>query len=475
MKTLLPTLALTFSVIKTFALPYVQAEAYADMDGVQLENAGTTVGYIDENDWLLYQDLDFENGMASITIAAATPNGTGYIDLVLDSMDGTSIGHFYPEATGGWATFTDQTMNVTSTTGVHDLYLIARGSQGVCNLDYFSFSTVGIIEPIWVLDWSDEFDGTAVDESVWRIVDHGNPDNGELQFYTPRTENVEVSDGTLKLIARKESYTGQGPWMSEPQTRDYTSGKLETQSKKTFMYGKIEARMKLPRGKGTWPAFWMLGDNIFEPGVGWPRCGEIDIMEHGQDFDHLGAALHTGASNHNIGNQRTGTYHIDDYDTDFHTYGLIWSEDQLQMYVDDNIYFTAKKSELGDSQDEWPFDQPFYMILNHAVGGAWGGTPDDNLYPHTVEVDYVRVYKDIATSSSAVNTPVPIDIYPNPTHQEINIKGAEGQTFTLTDLQGRAVASGPLTLGQARVDVSGCDKGVYLLTVGGQAHKVVVE
>ena len=427
----------------------IQAESYAEMNGIQLENNETTVGFFDQGDWIRYDQVEFGTGPAAIVFSIAKGSTGGMMEIRLDSLNGPLIATCVPEATSSWVDFQEQTWNLESTSGTHNVFLIARAASGVCNLDYFRLTDQGVYEPDWVLQWSDEFNGTDVDTTVWRKVYHGNPDNGELQFYTPRQENIQVSNGTLKLIARVETFTGQGPWMPAPVTRYYTSGKIESQGKLTFQYGKIEASMKLPRGKGTWPAFWMLGENLFDPGVGWPRCGEIDIMEHGQDFDHLGAALHTEAYNHTIGTQITGTYQIDDYDTGFHVYGVEWDSDKMRFYVDGNVYMTATKEVLGSTIEEWPFDQPFWLILNHAVGGAWGGTPVDSLYPHTVEVDWVRVYQDQAQPTSLLSPekePIDFTVSPNPARGSVQVIVERRQSrpfdIEILDIHGRTCIRG---------------------------------
>jgi beta-glucanase (GH16 family) len=225
--------------------------------------------------------------------------------------------------------------------------------------------------------------------------------------------------------------------------------------------------MKLPRGKGTWPAFWMLGENLFVEG--WPRCGEIDIMEHGQDFDNLGAAIHTQAYNHTIGTQITGTYQINDYDTDFHTYGVVWNENELSFNVDGNTYFSVKKEDIGDSIEEWPFDQPFWIILNHAVGGSWGGTPDDSLYPHTVEVDWVRVYEDQqVTNTVNVETQEQISIFPNPAKDKIQIEwegSPSNYQVKVTALDGALIMDERLSVDRSTLNISTLPAGAYFLSV----------
>jgi beta-glucanase (GH16 family) len=457
-------------IIEGVSEDQIQAEHYDDMFGVQFENNKTTVGFFDDSDWLLYENIDFGNATQSIVFNLAKGDIGGYFELRLDNLNGPLLATYYPENTGGWTQFEQQETNIEQVSGVHNLYIIARDREGVCNFDWFSLSENKIHEPNWELFWSDEFNGNQLDESVWTKVYHGNPDNGEIQFYTQREENIKVSNGTLKLIARKETYTGQGPWMNAPVTRNYTSGKIESQGKLTFQYGKIEVRMKIPRGKGTWPAFWMLGENLFDAGIGWPKCGEIDIMEHGQDFNNVGSAIHTEKYNHTIGTQLTGTYLIDDYDTDFHTYGFEWSENKLRFYVDGDYYFAVTKEQLGNSEAEWPFDQPFWLILNQAVGGAWGGTPDDSLYPHTTEIDWVRVYKDSVLS--VLDNPIStsdIQIYPNPVTDSfwLQVKNRnEKFEIGVYDINGRLIKIFSKYIeDKILIDVSDLTKGFYTLHI----------
>lgn len=469
-KTIIVALILLSGSFSSFANPLqIEAEHYDDMQGVQLENNGTTIGYFDENDWLKYEAIDFDIGYKSMIFQVAKANNGGIVEIHLDNINGPLIGILTPENTSGWTDFEEQITSIDIVEGIHDIYLVAKNIYGVCNIDYFILAEEEVDEPVWQLVWSDEFEANDVDETLWTKIYHGNPDNNELQFYTPRPENIVVSNGTLKLIARKETFTGQGPWMDEPATRYYTSGKIETQGKISFQYGKIEAKMKLPRGKGTWPAFWMLGENYFEPGIGWPKCGEIDIMEHGQDHNYLGAAIHTEAYNHTLGTQITGTFHIDDYDTSFHVYGLIWDSNELSFNVDGYTYLKVKKEDIGDSEAEWPFDQPFWLILNHAVGGAWGGTPDDSLYPHTVEVDWVRVYENQElTSAGEVDEKEAIEVYPNPTNGMVNFNLEENDSDYFLQVQnviGKEILSKDVTTNYATFDLTDFPAGIYILSI----------
>jgi beta-glucanase (GH16 family) len=381
------------------ALSPIEAENYDEMSGVLPGDGGTgrVVGYFDAGDWMKFENLDFGAGVRRLVMSVAKGSAGGSVELRLDSPTGTLIGTFIAQPTGSWDLYTEQEINIAETRGVHDLYLVGAGARGVANIDWFRFFPDAAPEPDYQLVWQDDFDGTALDTTKWSAVQHGFVDNGEIQFYTNRPENVRVADGYLWLTAIRETYTGTGPWMDGQQkTSEFTSGKVESLGKAEFRYGKIEARLRMPRNPGTWPAFWMLGRNLLEPGVGWPKCGEIDIMEHANIEDWVGAAIHTETYNHTIGTQKTGSTIVPGYDTDFQVYGVEWTPDKLAFSVNGAVYFTVTKSALGSSPSEWPFDQPFWLILNLAVGGAWGGNPTGGTYPSTMQVDWVRVYQDQA-------------------------------------------------------------------------------
>lgn len=369
----------------------VEAEAFSSMQGVQLEPGGGAVGLLDGGDWIKYDRVDLGDGVTGATFSASKMGAGGTVEIRLGGPTGRLLGTFTPQATAGWGDYREQIVQLTGfASGVQDICLVATGGAGVCNLDRFRFTR-------HVLVWSDEFNGTALNTNNWAPVQHGFVDNGELQFYTDRTNNVTVTNGMLTLTAVRENYTGTGPWMNgQTNSTLYTSGKVESLGKQTFQHGRIEARMRLPRCAGTWPAFWMLGANFFEPGVGWPKCGEIDIMEHPNVQDNYTAALHTQTYNHTIGTGIVGSTPINDYDTEFHVYGVEWTPDRIAFHLDGRIFFSATKAALGSSQNQWPFDQPFWLILNLAVGGSYGGIFSE--WPmgtsHTVEVDWVRVYQE---------------------------------------------------------------------------------
>ena len=237
------------------------------------------------------------------------------------------------------------------------------------------------------LIWADEFEKAGLPDSTkWGYEVGGNGwGNNELQYYTAqRPENARVENGKLIIEARKEDYQG----------KKYTSARLLTQHKTTWTYGRIEALAKLPKGVGTWPAVWMLGKNIST--AGWPKSGEIDIMEHvGFDEGVVHGTVHTEAYNHNKKTEKGNAVSIRNVTTDFHLYAIEWTADQIDFFVDDQKFYSVQKSVLGNNEAQWPFDQPFFLILNVAVGGNWGGQKgvDETIWPQRMEVDYVRVYQ----------------------------------------------------------------------------------
>ncbi|ADQ16129.1 glycoside hydrolase family 16 [Leadbetterella byssophila DSM 17132] len=237
----------------------------------------------------------------------------------------------------------------------------------------------------WKLVWSDEFDYKGLpDPKKWSHDTRGNSygwGNRELQWYTiAKTENTLVSDGTLKIIARKEETKG----------KNYSSGRLMTKYKGDWLYGKIEIRAKVPKGKGTWPAIWMLStENHYGT---WPKSGEIDIMEHvGANPDTVFSTTHTESYNHILKTQKKGITGLSGLTDDFHTYTLEWEQSKYQVYFDGKLLFTFENE--GTGSKTWPYDRPFHLILNLAIGGGLGGPVDDSLFPHTFEIDYVRVYQ----------------------------------------------------------------------------------
>jgi beta-glucanase (GH16 family) len=235
----------------------------------------------------------------------------------------------------------------------------------------------GLIAQQRYLVWSDEFIGPSIDTSQWQF-DRGST-NDNIQYYTSRIENAQISGGILQIIARKESYAGFS----------YTSALLQTRNAVSWRYGRIEARIKVPGTPGFVPAFWMMPEDGMYGW--WPGSGEIDIMEYPTtQGGMIYGTLHAQAYNYSTG--LGSTFTITDAETTFHTYAVEWTPEQIDFFVDQNKYFTVTNDHTG--HQKWPFDQPFYLIINLAVGGAWVGAPTQNtVFPATMEVDYVRVYQ----------------------------------------------------------------------------------
>lgn len=234
------------------------------------------------------------------------------------------------------------------------------------------------------LVWSDEFNTNSIDTNKWNF-NIGNGDwgwgNNELQYYTKETANARTEKGYLIIEARKEKKEGQ----------NYTSARMRTQGKASWTYGRFEIRAKLPKGMGTWPAIWMLGENIQE--VGWPACGEIDIMEEvGKEAEVINWSIHSKMLNWPMGTQKTFKTKVLNTTDDFHVYRLDWSMKSIQFFVDNKLYYTVKNDGLGT--EYYPFTTPQFLLLNLAIGGNMGGTRiDENAFPARMLVDYVRVYQ----------------------------------------------------------------------------------
>lgn len=284
-----------------------------------------------------------------------------------------AVSYEYDFGNGQYQTSTTGSVTYKYTaSGTYTVTVKAKSSTGKT----ISASTNVTITVALSLIWSDEFNTAgAPDPSKWGYdIGAGGWGNSELQYYTNRVDNVLVSNGTLKIIAKKEAYSGS----------NYTSARLLSKGKFSFQYGKVEVSAKLPAGAGSWPAIWMLGDNFAT--AGWPTCGEIDIMEQkGSDMNRIYSTLHY------LGHSGSGgigsSFLINNVTTEFHKYGLIWSSTSLQFLVDDVVYYTFLNS------SSLPFNQNFFMILNLAMGGNFGGTIDPAFSSALMEVDYVRVYQ----------------------------------------------------------------------------------
>ncbi|HUS35164.1 MAG TPA: glycoside hydrolase family 16 protein [Verrucomicrobiae bacterium] len=247
------------------------------------------------------------------------------------------------------------------------------------------------------LVWSDEFDqpdGSAPKSKNW-VHDLGGDGwgNNELETYTDRRKNSRIENGMLVIEARQEKFSGK-----DGKEREFTSARLKTLGKQSWKYGRIEARMKLPRGQGIWPAFWMMGDDVKK--AGWPNCGEIDVMENiGKEPTQVHGTVHgpgySGAGGigkaHTLPNGKA----VSD---DFHVFAIDWSENKITWLVDGNAYFTLTADKIPANK-KWVFDHPHFILLNLAVGGHWPGKPDaTTTFPQHLLVDYVRVYANEAVN-----------------------------------------------------------------------------
>lgn len=253
---------------------------------------------------------------------------------------------------------------------------------------YLPVDNVGYLTPDnypgYQLTWNDEFDSSDINTGNWNFeLGNSGWGNNELENYTGRIQNAFVSGGKLIIEARRENSTNSL----------YTSARMTTQNKKSFRFGRIDIRAKLPVGKGIWPALWMLGDNISS--VGWPACGEIDIMEVvGHEPNKLYGTLHFGtsaATHESYGNSYTLS--SGSFDQQFHVYSLLWEQDSIKILVDDQAYLSGTTANINPV---YPFNNNFFFIFNVAVGGNWPGSPDGStIFPQRMFVDYVRVFKKL--------------------------------------------------------------------------------
>ncbi len=233
----------------------------------------------------------------------------------------------------------------------------------------------------WTLVWHDEFDGESIDPANWTFEIGGNGwGNNERQFYTDRPENARIEDGMLVIEARAEKFI----------RRNYTSARIKTQGLHAWTYGHIEARMKLSYGQGIWSAFWMLGTDVTD--VGWPRSGEIDIMEHvGREPTRIYGTVHGPGYSGGGGVGHFTTFPSGSLSEEFHVYAIEWEPEEIRWYVDDEQYFKVMPESVPS---DWVYDHPFFIIINLAVGGNWPGYPNEStVFPQFLYVDYVRVYQ----------------------------------------------------------------------------------
>jgi beta-glucanase (GH16 family) len=258
--------------------------------------------------------------------------------------------------------------------------------------------TVEVRSLEWRLVWSDEFSGEGLPDPAKWDYEEGFVRNQEAQFYTrARPENARVEDGLLIIEGRRERRPnpahdpGAEGWKAQREAAEYTSASLITLGRASWRYGRIEVRARLPRGHGVWPAIWMMGTNRSE--VGWPACGEIDVMEFvGKHPDRIHGTVHYPVE----GGHRSNGGRLDTpapYE-DFHVYAVEWSAERIDLFFDGTLYHSFAIDEAGPGEDN-PFRRPHYLLINLALGGSWGGPIDDGVLPARYAIDWVRVYERV--------------------------------------------------------------------------------
>ena len=262
----------------------------------------------------------------------------------------------------------------------------------------------------WSLVWSDEFDSDVIDLQKWnKLLWRPGWVNNESQAYTARDTNLFVRNGKLVIRGLIEPGYAGTDYTGTDYNTDFTSGRVNTSGKANWIYGRFDIRAKLPKGNGSWPAIWMLGENISS--VGWPHCGEIDIMEHvGFDDGNIHGSIHTTDYNHMLNTQKSGHISVPTATDSFHLYSLEWDSTYIRYLIDSEPFFFIYNDGGGD-ENKWPFNKSHYIILNLAIGGDWGGIQgiDPNAFPMEMEVDYVRVFKK-SESLKNVNVTFQVDM-----------------------------------------------------------------
>ena len=256
------------------------------------------------------------------------------------------------------------------------LFLISCMNNSKVNSDKIS----GILKKEYQLVWSELFENKILDATKWNIeIRDPGWVNNELQAYTNRQDNIRIDNNNLIIQGIKESY----------EKANYTSGRVNTQGKMNWKYGRFEIRAKIPKQKGVWPAIWLLSETITTDG--WPKCGEIDIMEHINNEDVIYGTIHSEEYNHMTETQIGGNTIIKNLDSEFHTFGLEWDSESLVWFIDDKVYHRVDKKDYF--KNEWPFDNNYFLIINQAIGGFWPGEPDQDFKTTEYIIDWIKVYQ----------------------------------------------------------------------------------
>ncbi len=305
----------------------------------------------------------------------------------------------------------------------------------------------------YTLVWSDEFSGNSIDTETWTHEIGGNGwGNNESQYYTSNPTNSSVANGYLTITALQETVG----------SNQYTSARLITKDKVYVKFGKIEARLKIPMGQGLWPAFWMLGNNIGS--VGWPYCGEIDVMEHvnSENLTHGTAHWYNGEHVYQ------GAPISNNSPDEFHTYAVVWDATKIQWLLDGNIFYGLNIANGANGTSE--FQEDFFLLLNLAVGGNWPGYPNTTtVFPAEYVIDYVRIYKDQNELGLTDKVLDQVTIYPNPASNILYIENLPADLtseFQVLNMEGRVCLQSELNSNaHKQIDVSVLNDGMYLLKI----------
>ena len=238
----------------------------------------------------------------------------------------------------------------------------------------------GILKSNYQLVWSEFFTDKNIDTNKWNIeIRDPGWVNNELQAYTDKQDNIYIQKNNLVIQGIKENH-GKA---------EYTSGRINTSEKSSWKYGRFEIRAKIPKQQGLWPAIWLLSETIYIDG--WPNCGEIDIMEHVNNEDIIYGTIHSKKYNHMTKTQIGGNMIIENLDLRFHTFGLEWNSESLVWFIDNNVYHKIDKKDYFDNN--WPFDNNYFLIINQAIGGFWPGDPGSNFRQTQFIIDWIKVYQ----------------------------------------------------------------------------------
>jgi beta-glucanase (GH16 family) len=356
----------------------VDIEATADSGG------GYNVGWIAAGEWLAFNGLNVPStGSYIVRLRVASPGGaTASVDLNAGSIP---LGNFAIPATGGWQNWTTVSRTVTLNAGTYNLGVFAQTAG-------WNFNWIEIVPAGSNLVWSDEFN--SINTATWtHETGGGGWGNNEREYYTAGNNafiqyDAAAGSNVLVLEARRDNPANYNCWYGRCE---YTSSRMNTAGKRTFQYGRIEARLKLPQTQGIWPAFWLLGNDIGT--AGWPACGELDVMEHvGFEPNVTHGAMH--GPNYSGNTPFSGTNYLgESVSANYHVYAIEWNSTSVRWFVDGVQFYSVTKSQV-QGYGNWVFDHPMFLLLNVAVGGNWPGNPDgSSVFPQRMYVDYVRVYQ----------------------------------------------------------------------------------